>query len=219
MFFEFSAKQTTLEDERFFYERGNLLLNTRIDWNDSTTNQYEYIYDPDGCLTGQIHTSSSTETNQVEQHTIDVESRQILRRNLNDGALRITTYTPEGFEHCIEKRNGSNIVTEVVYAKRLPNFKEYEFTTFDKDHIKIRTSQLKWNRNGLLREFRHIRHGTNDTTSITRYVHPEKDAAGNWIRRVARMDVFSKNKRPLHSEEISVREIEYYKPNNPLDEN
>lgn len=205
-----SNRHTTRQYDRNYDEKGNLLTSVTIDIDDDTTNTIRYLYNPGGCLTGRVYQASGSKTNKVYSYTIDVPSRQILRVNLSNNDRRVVAYNPAGYEYYIEERDSTNAVEKVVKMKRLANNKEYEFTTFDGEGNHTRTSSFKWNANGLQREYRYQRHGTNETIYTTQYVHPQKDATGNWLKRVAKTERVYKGEKKAYSEEIAVREIEYY---------
>lgn len=205
-----SSRSSTMDYERLYDPEGNLLKSISIDIDDGTTNTTEYLYSPDGCLTGRVYAASGNTTNEIYSYMIDVPSRQILRVNLNSNDRRVTVYTPQGYEYCIEDRDSTNAVNSVTRIKRLPNNKEYEIAVFDGEDSHLRSTYLDWNSNGLLRQYRYHRPGTNEYISITKYTHPEKDERGNWRKRVARKDRIYKGERETYSRETAVREIEYY---------
>lgn len=203
-------RHSTREVEKNYDEKGNLLTSIRIDPDDSTTNVTTYLYDAGGCLTGRVYSASDNETNTVYSYTIDVPSRQILRVNRNNNDRRVTVYNPAGYEYYIENRDCSNTVESVTRVKRRPDNKEMEFAVFDGDGEPLRNTRLEWNANGLLREYRYHRPGTNEYTSITRYAHPKKDERGNWLKRTARKERIYEGKREAYSISIARREIKYY---------
>ncbi len=205
-----ASKHTTKEKKFTYDEKGNLRLFVSKNIEKETTERIEYTYGTNGCLSGKIIESSENETNKTFTFSIDVKSRQLLRRNLDTGDLRIEVYSPVGYEHYIEERDSSNTVTKIVQVKRLANNKECEFTTFDGKKNRTRTSQIKWNTHGLMREFHTRSHGTNEYIFITKYTHPKKDEAGNWIKRIAKTEMIHDGEKKRFSEEIAVSEIEYF---------
>lgn len=206
-----SSEHTTREKERTYDEKGNLLTAIDIDIDDNTTNQTEFAYDSYGCLTGKIIDVSTSDTNETFSYTIDIESRQMQRKDLSTGEIKIVAYAPSGYEHYIEYRDTSNIVTKVVRVKRLPNNKEYQFDTFDGETNLTRIAQIKWNNQGLMREYHSQTFSTNGYIFITKYTHPKIDETGNWTKRVAKTDYISKGKKKKYSKEIAIRKIDYFK--------
>lgn len=205
-----SDRHSTYEHDQTYDAKGNQLKHIYIDLDDSTRNVTTYFYDTDGCLTGKVYDAANSETNDVYSYTVDVPSRQILCINQNNDNRRVTAYTPQGYEYYIENRDSSNAVKTVTKIKRRQNNKKYEIEIFDNEGSLIRSKYYKWNSNGLMREYRYHRPGENEYTSITRYVHPEKDERGNWLKRVGRKERIHKGKKEAYSESIAVREIEYY---------
>ena len=211
-FLSISTKHSTKEYERIYDEKGNLLTRVNIDLDDKATNSTVYIYNEDGCLSGKTVADIDSKTNKINTYTytINLESKQILRHNLSNDQWRVTAYNPDGYEYYIEDRSESNTVTSVLKIKRLPNNKEYEFATVDGEGNPTRTSRFKWNSNGLMRENYYRRHGTNEYIYTTQYAHPKKDETGNWTKRVARTERFHDGEKNTYSEEIAVRNIEYF---------
>lgn len=54
--------------------------------------------------------------------------------------------------------------------------------------------------------------GTDQPVQTVRLVwqNPEKDAEGNWMRRVARTALIDEGRKEEYSEEVAVRTIKYY---------
>jgi len=211
-----SARQTEEERTCTYDEKGNMLTLLTRDITDVETNRVEYSYDATGCLTGRLSEALSKSTNSpvVKRYaySIDPGSRQILRRNLETGAFEVTAYSPAGYAFYEEEWSSSNTLTEAVQIKRLPNHKEYEEVTFSGETNKTKTARMRWNSHGLQKEYISEKHGTNGYIFVTRYTHPEKDATGNWTRRIARTDLIEEKNREAYSEEIAVRKIDYFTP-------
>jgi len=204
------TESSQTEYKHVFDELGNQLIYSKKNITDDSSVRTEYSYDENGCLSGKTVNDSKKETNTVYRYTIDVDARQILRKNITSNSWRTTVYSSAGREHYIEDRNSSNTVTQTIDMKRRPDGKEYEFATCNGDGDPTKTSRFKWNANGLIREGYYHYHGTNECIYITRYTHPEKDEHGNWTKRVARTEMIYDGEKTPRSEKIGVREIEYF---------
>lgn len=203
------TKKTTREQECTYDEKGNLQISIDRDIDDDTSKQTDYTY-TNGCLLEKTIDSSESETNKTYRYFINVESRQILRKNVDSGAFRITAYTPNGYWYYFEDRSPSNTLTQTTRLKRLHNNKEYESKTFNAESELTKLTTYKWNSCGLLREYRYQTLGTNGTTFIRNYTHPQKDQAGNWTKRVTKIHRIKDGLKSLYGKEVATREIEYF---------
>ncbi|QHI70584.1 hypothetical protein [Tichowtungia aerotolerans] len=204
------SKHTTREKERIYDEKGNLMTAIDTDVDDDTSKHTVYAYTTNGCLFEKTINDSETETNKTYRYTIDIESGQILRQNLNNGTFRITAYTPAGYEYYIEERSSSNTLTRATQIKRLLNNREYESTTFDAENEPTRLSVFKWSSYGLLREYSYKSFATNGYSFITTYTHPQKDKTGNWTKRISKIHMIHDGKKTLYGKEIATRKIKYF---------
>lgn len=212
------TEQTEKETVRTYDEKGNLQLVVTREISENATNRYEYSYDATGCLTGKVTTESSPETNTTSTFTysIHVESRQILRRDSETGDFQVAVYSPAGYEQYWESRTSSNTLKKAIQTLRLPDNKEYESLTYDGEKKLTSTFLTKWNVHGLEREYSYQKHATNGYVFVTKYTHPEKDAKGNWTKRISRTSQIEKGEKAEdclekdYSEEIAVRKIDYF---------
>lgn len=203
------TKHKTRELEYTYDEKGNLLTIIDRDIDEDTSKQTDYSY-TNGCLFEKTIDSSESETNKTYQYFIDVESRQMLRKNMDTGAFRITAYTPDGYWYYVEDKSPSNTLIRATRLKRLHNNREYESKTFNATNKQTRLTTYKWNSHGLLREYRTQTMGTNGTTFIRSYTHPQKDEKGNWTKRIAKIHKIKDGLKSLHGKEVATREIEYF---------